>query len=185
MVVTAILAIFVIRYRWRWSWHATLGLMLPLLVLDVIFLGANSLKIMEGGWLPLAIGAFIVLLMWTWRAGTKQVRDKVQRLEVPLKGLIESLAKRSPHTIPGTAVFFTSEPESAPTALMHSLKHFKVLHEKNVILTLRTTDEPYTPDSEKLKLLQHNSQFTSLQISIGYMESPDVPSLLKLAEHSA
>ena len=182
MVVTAILAIFVIRNRWKWSLPATLGLMLPLLAIDAIFLGANSLKIMEGGWLPLAIGAVIVLLMWTWRMGTKQVRDKVQKLEVPLKGLIESLSKRPPHAIPGTAVFFTSDPDSAPTALMHSLKHYKVLHEKNIVLTLRTSDEPFTPDAEKLKLVKHNQHFSSLLATIGYMETPDVPRLLKLAE---
>ncbi len=182
MVVTAILAIFVIRNRWKWSWHATLGLMLPLLTLDLIFLGANSLKITEGGWLPLAIGAAIVVLMWTWRSGTRQVKAKLRKLEIGLQGLIESLEKRPPQTVPGTAVFFTADAESAPTALMHSLKHYKVLHEKNIIVTLHTSDEPYTAAAEKIKLTKHNKQFSSLLVTIGYMETPDVPKLLKLAE---
>lgn len=182
MVVTAILAIFVIRNRWKWSFPATLGLMLPLLTLDLIFLGANSMKIAEGGWMPLAIGAFIVLLMWTWRAGTRQVKNKVQKLEVPLKGLIESLNKRPPHQVTGTAVFFTSDAESAPTALMHNLKHYKVLHENNIVFTLQTSDEPSIPDNQKLKLTKHNKNFTSIVATLGFMESPNVPMLLKLAE---
>ena len=182
MVVTAVLAIFVIRNRWKWSMPATLALMLPLLALDVIFLGANSLKIMEGGWMPLAIAAAIVLIMWTWRLGTRQVAEKTSKMEVQLKGLVESLEKRPPHRIAGTAVFFTSDASSAPTALLHSLKHYKVLHEKNVILTLKTTDEPTVPDTDKLRITHHNAAFTSIVASLGYMEMPDVPKLLKLAE---
>jgi KUP system potassium uptake protein len=182
MVVTALLAIFVIRNRWKWSIPATLGLMLPLLALDVIFLGANSLKIAEGGWMPLAIAAAIVLIMWTWRLGTRQVAEKTRKMEVQLKGLVDSLEKRPPHKIGGTAVFFTSDASSAPTALLHSLKHYKVLHEKNVILTLKTTDEPKVPDANKLKITHHSPSFTSIVASLGFMEMPDVPALLKLAE---
>ena len=182
MVVTAILAIFVIRNRWKWSMPATLALMLPLLALDVIFLGANSLKIMQGGWVPLAIAVCIAGVMWTWRLGTRYIFDKTRKMEVPLAGLVESLAKHPPHSIAGTAVFFTSNPESAPTALMHSLKHYKVLHENNVVLTLRTTDEPTVVDAEKLKITRHDKNFCSIVASIGYMETPDVPRLLALAE---
>ncbi len=182
MVVTAILAIFVIRNRWKWSMPATLGLMLPLLALDLIFFGANSLKIVEGGWVPLMIAACIVLIMWTWRLGTRQVAEKTRKMEVRLKGLVDSLTKRPPHRIAGTAVFFTSDATSAPTALLHSLKHYKVLHEKNVILTLKTGDEPVVADASKLTITHHSPAFTSIIARIGYMEMPDVPVLLKLAE---
>jgi KUP system potassium uptake protein len=181
MVVTAILAIFVVRNRWKWPLPAALGLMLPLLAIDVIFLGANSLKVTSGGWLPLAIGAVIVVLMWTWRSGTRLLQEKTRKLDVPLAGLVASLAKRPPHKIPGTAVFFTADPNSAPGALMHSLKHYKVLHENNIVLTLRTSDEPYSSERNKLTVTRHNEQFVSVLATLGFMEMPDVPALLKLA----
>jgi KUP system potassium uptake protein len=181
MVVTSIMAIFVIWKYWKWPLWATLALMLPLLAIDVIFLGANSLKIIEGGYVPLAFGALLMILMWTWRRGSKILFDKTRKLEVPLNGLIESLAKRPPHCVPGTAVFFTSDPESAPTALLHSLKHYKVLHENNVVLTIRTSHNPKVPTEEKVKIEQLNERFSRVTVTYGYMESPDVPKALGLA----
>ncbi len=181
MVVTATMAIFVIWKYWKWSLASALALMMPLLALDVIFLGANALKIHEGGWVPLAIGAALMLVMWTWRRGTRILFEKTRRSEVPLKGLADSLAKRPPHRVAGTAVFFTSDPESAPTALLHSLKHYRVLHEENVVLTIRTSDLPTVPDSEKVKYMPLNDLFSSLIVTFGYMETPHVPKALALA----
>jgi KUP system potassium uptake protein len=142
MVVTASMAIYVVWKHWRWPLWAALAMMLPLLAIDVVFLGANALKIVEGGWVPLALGCLLVVVMATWRRGSRILFDKTRRLEVPLLGLVGSLAKRPPHCVPGTAVFFTSDPESAPTALLHSLKHYKVLHEHNAVLTVRASDLP-------------------------------------------
>jgi KUP system potassium uptake protein len=181
MVVTACLAIFVIKNRWKWSRGATLGLMLPLLGIDAVFLGANSLKIVEGGYVPLAIAAVLILIMWTWRTGTKQVQDKMSKMDVKLIDLVRTLANRPPHSIPGTAVFFTSNAETAPTALLHSLKHYKVLHDQNIVLTVKTTDTPTTDDFQKLRITKLSSNFMSIVAAIGYMETPDVPKLLELA----
>ncbi|MFO1123059.1 MAG: potassium transporter Kup [Hyphomicrobiales bacterium] len=181
MVVTATMAIVVIRKVWMWPLWAALALMLPLLALDAVFLGANALKIHEGGWVPLAIGGGLMLLMWTWRRGTQILFEKTRRSEVPLAGLADSLARRPPHRVAGTAVFFTSDPESAPTALLHSLKHYKVLHENNVILTIRTSDLPAIADSEKVKMTSINEMFRSLIVTFGYMETPHVPKALALA----
>ena len=182
MVVTACLAIFVIKNRWKWSLVATLSLMLPLLGLDIVFLGANSLKIVEGGYVPLAIAALLILIMWTWRTGTKQVQEKMKKMDVKLGDLIQTLVNRPPHSVPGTAVFFTSNPDTAPTALLHSLKHYKVLHENNIVLTVKTTDTPTTDDLQKLRVTKLSRNFTSIVAAIGYMETPDVPRLLELAK---
>lgn len=181
MVVTAMMAIFVIWKYWKWPLWAALAMMLPLLALDVIFLGANSLKVFDGGYVPLALGALLILIMWTWRRGSQILFAKTRRLEVPLSDLAKSLAKRPPHQVPGTAVFFTSDPESTPTALLHSLKHYKVLHENNVVLTIRTSDSPSVAPEERVKIEKLNDLFSRLIISYGYMETPDVPKALGLA----
>ena len=181
MVVTAAMSIFVIWRNWNWPLWAAVLMMAPLLAIDVVFLGANSLKILEGGWVPLVLGGLMLFLMWTWREGARLLSAKTRLSEVPLADLVASLGKRPPHSVEGTAVFFTSDPESAPTALLHSLKHYKVLHERNVILTIRTSDLPTVPDSEKLKMETLSPHFSRLEATFGYMETPNVPRILTLA----
>ncbi|WP_374329775.1 potassium transporter Kup [Aestuariivirga sp.] len=181
MVVTSTMAIPVIWRYWRWPLWAALLVMLPLLALDCIFLGANSLKIADGGWVPLALGGMMMLVMWTWRRGSRILLAETRKLEVPLADLANSLGRRSPHLVPGTAVFFTSDTESAPTALLHSLKHYFVLHERNVILTIRTGDLPVIADDDKLKFEKVDNLFSRLVITFGYMETPNVPRALGLA----
>src|SRR5205085_919415 len=131
MVVTAMMAIIVIRRVWGWPLIAALVLMLPFLFIDLTFLAANLLKVVEGGWMPLALGALVMAVMYTWRRGSRLLFEKTRRQEIPLESLVKSLEKKPPARVPGTAVFLTSDPASAPTALLHSLKHYKVLHEKN------------------------------------------------------
>jgi KUP system potassium uptake protein len=181
MVVTAFMAIFVMWKHWRWPLWASLLVMLPLLALDVIFLGANSLKIHEGGWVPLALGAALIVVMWTWRTGARIISEKTRKMEVPLADLVKGLGKRPPHCVPGTAVFFTSDPASAPTALMHSLKHFRVLHENNVVLTIRTSDMPTVSRAERIDINKLDDRFSTMVMTFGYMETPNVPKALGLA----
>ena len=181
MVVTSMMAIFVIWKYWKWPLWAALAMLLPLLAIDVIFLGANSLKVFDGGYVPLALGALVILVMWTWRRGSQILFDKTRKSEVPLVDLVKSIAKRPPHSVPGTAVFFTSDPESTPTALLHSLKHYKVLHENNVVLTIRTSDSPSVASQDRVKIEKLNDLFSRIIISYGYMETPDVPMALGLA----
>jgi KUP system potassium uptake protein len=178
MVVTAILAMFVIRNRWKWSIHTTLALMLPLLAIDLIFFGANALKIVEGGWMPLALGGFIMLLMWTWRTGTRQIAKVTQAMDAPIATVVKSLAKSSVHRIDGTAIFFTQTPDAAPTALMHSLKHFKGLHRSNIILSVKTADQPYVDAAERMTVTDLSADFAAIEMRFGFMESPDVPKAL-------
>jgi KUP system potassium uptake protein len=135
-VVTAMMALVVVFKGWRWPIWAAALLIGPFLAIDLTFLGANLLKVFEGGWIPLALGGVVMTVMYTWRRGTRLLFDKTRKSEVPLDSLVASLERKPPHRVPGTAVFLTSDPTCAPTALMHSLKHYKVLHEKNVILTV-------------------------------------------------
>ena len=125
---------------------ATAALIAPFLFIDLTFLSANLLKVFEGGWMPLALGAVVMTIMYTWRRGTAVLYRKTRRTETPIQSLLSSLERRPPHQVPGTAVFLTGDPTSAPTALLHSLKHYKVLHERNVILTVEVSHTPTVPE---------------------------------------
>ena len=181
MVVTALMAIVVIRKVWGWHLVAALALMLPFLLIDLTFLAANLLKIVEGGWMPLALGAVVMTLMYTWRRGSALLVLKTRKLEIPLDTLVASLEKKPPPRVPGTAVFLTGDPAFAPTALMHSLKHYKVLHEKNVILTIETADTPRVPVSERVRIEPVGETFSRVVLRFGFMEQPNVPKALAIA----
>ncbi len=178
MVVTSAMAIFVIWKRWRWPLWQVLLVMLPLLAIDVLFFGANALKILHGGWLPLALGFALCLIMWTWRQGSRILFDKTRKEEVPLKSLINSLERNLPPMVSGSAVFFTADPDSAPTAMLHSLKHYKVLHHQNIILTVRTSDQPVVQESERISITELSKHFTGVKVTFGFMETPDIPRAL-------
>jgi KUP system potassium uptake protein len=181
MVVTAMMAIVVINRVWRWSLIAALALMLPFLFIDLTFLAANLLKVVEGGWMPLALGSVVMALMYTWRRGSQLLFEKTRRTEIPLQSLIANLEKKPPHVVAGTAVFFTSDPDFAPTALLHSLKHYKVLHEKNVILTIATADTPRVPEVERVRMEPLGAMFSRVTLRFGFMETPNVPKALVIA----
>jgi KUP system potassium uptake protein len=181
MVVTAMMGFVVIWRVWRWSPIAAAALIAPFLFLDLTFLAANLLKVWEGGWVPLALGGFVMLLMYTWRRGSRLLFEKSRKLEFPLADLVSMLEKRPPQRVPGTAVFLTSDPVSAPTALMHSLKHYKVLHEKNVILTIETAPTPRIDPSERVRLEPISATFSKVTLRFGFMESPNVPRALAIA----
>jgi KUP system potassium uptake protein len=181
MVVTAMMGFVVIWRVWRWSPFAAAALIAPFLLLDLTFLAANLLKVVEGGWVPLALGSVVMLLMYTWRRGSRLLFEKSRKLEFPLKDLVAMLEKRPPQRVSGTAVFLTSDPLSAPTALMHSLKHYKVLHEKNVILTIETAPTPRINPAERVRLEQISATFSKVTLRFGFMESPNVPKALAIA----
>jgi KUP system potassium uptake protein len=181
MVVTAMMGFVVIWKVWKWSPLTAAALIAPFLFLDLTFLAANLLKVWEGGWVPLALGAFVMLLMYTWRRGSRLLFEKSRKLEFPLTDLVAMLEKRPPQRVSGTAVFLTSDPASAPTALLHSLKHYKVLHEKNVILTIETAPTPRIDPAERVKLEPISATFSKVTLRFGFMESPNVPRALAIA----
>ena len=181
MVVDGLLAFIVIWKFWHWPLWRVGVVVAPLVLVDVIFFSANLLKLLEGAWAPILFGASMVLLILTWRRGTSILADKTRRTEVPLNILLASLEKHPPHMVPGTAVFLTSQPDFAPTALLHNLKHNKVLHEHNVILTIITTDTPRVTDDNRVKITVLSPRFSLMALKFGYMESPNVPKALAVA----
>jgi KUP system potassium uptake protein len=181
MVVDGILGFVVIWKLWHWPLWRVIAIVAPLVLVDVVFFSANLLKLLEGAWAPILFGASMVLLILTWRRGTNILAQKTRRTEVPLDTLLASLEKHPPHIVPGTAVFLTSQPDFAPTALLHNLKHNKVLHEHNVILTIVTTDTPRVTEDERVKISVRSPRFSLVALKFGYMESPNVPKALAVA----
>jgi KUP system potassium uptake protein len=176
-----VLGFIVIWKLWGWRLWTALALMLPLIVVDTTFVLASTLKLFQGAWLPVLVGAALILIMVTWRKGTRLLAQKTRRVEVPFQPLIDSLEKKPPHIVPGTAVFLTSDPEFAPTALLHNLKHNKVLHEHNVILTIVNEDIPRVPVDERVQFTSVSRKFMQLVLHFGFMERPNVPKALGVA----
>ena len=175
MVVTTCLAYLVVRHRWRWSRPWAIALIAPFLTLDLIFFGANILRVVEGGWVPLVIAACIGFTIFTWVRGKSIVRMFEQRQSVPLADLAAALTRRPPERVEGTAIFLTGNPESAPGALLHNLKHNKVLHETNLIASVRTTDRPQVDPDDRCEIKRLDDNFSVVVLRYGFMESPDVP----------
>jgi len=181
MVVDGLLGFIVIWKLWRWpAWKAAL-LMVPLIIVDFTFFSANLLKLLEGAWVPLLFGVVMVMLILTWQRGTRILANKTRKTEVPLEALLQSLEKKPPHVVPGTAVFLTSDPEFAPTALLHNLKHNKILHEQNVILTIVTVDTPRVREDDRVTIAPVSQHFSRVSLRFGYMETPNVPKALAIA----
>ncbi len=181
MIVDGVLGFIVIWKLWKWKWWQAALLIIPLVVVDTTFLAANLLKLLEGAWVPVLFAGFMVLVMWTWRRGTRILANKTRRTEVPLESLLRNLEKKPPHRVPGTAVFLTSDPESAPTALMHNLKHNKILHEHNVVLTIVTADTPRVPEEDRVVMTPVSPHFSTVTLNFGFMEQPNVPKALAIA----
>jgi len=180
MAVTTLLAMIVVYRHWRWPLWATAALMTPFLAIDLVFLGANLMKLLEGGFVPLLIAGAMLLLMRSWMRGTSLLEEKAQQSDVPLRVVVDNLEKKPPTLVPGTGVYLTTQPQLAPVALLHMLKHFKALHEHNVILTIVTADVPRVPDSERIEMFEINGLFRQVTMSFGYMEEPNVPYGLSL-----
>jgi len=181
MVVDGVLGFVVVWKLWQWPLWRSLALIVPFFIVDITFFSANLIKLLEGAWVPILFGTSMVLLILTWRRGSGILVNKTRRSEVPLETLFRSLEKKPPHIVPGTAVFLTSDPEFAPTALLHNLKHNKVLHESNVVLTVVTGDTPRVPESERVRIAPVSKHFSRISLKFGYMEQPNVPKALALA----
>ena len=180
MVIDSLMAFFVVWRYWKWQlWKAAL-LMVPLLLIEQAFFVANVLKIPEGGWLPLAVAGLLCMLVLTWVRGSKSLMRATRKDEADLEWLVRKLEAKPPHRVAGTAVFLTGDPTSVPTALMHNLKHNRVLHERNIILTIRTEDTPRVPRHERIEIERVADTFIRVIAHYGFMETPSVP---KIIEH--
>jgi KUP system potassium uptake protein len=181
MVADGIMGFVVIWKLWNWRAATAAAVIVPFVVVDMTFFSANLLKLLEGAWVPLLFGAAMAGTIWTWRRGSGILIQKTRRIEVPLDDLIRSLEKRPPHIVKGTAVFLTSDPSFVPTALLHNLKHNKVLHEHNVILTIETAQTPRVDLSDRFRMEKISDKFSKVRLRFGFMEQPNVPKALAIA----
>jgi KUP system potassium uptake protein len=178
MLLSTVVLYVVARRLWKWRWAQVLTLLVPISFVDVVFLSSNLLKIADGAWLPLAFGAGLVVVMWTWSRGVRILTEKTRLDSPPIGELIQMLARKPPHRAPGTAMFLTANPDLAPVALMHNLAHNKVLHERNVLLTIETAETPRVSQEDRVRIESIGTDFRRVTLRYGFMESPNVPKTL-------
>jgi KUP system potassium uptake protein len=178
MILTSLIAFFVIWRMWGWSLWMVALLIVPILFIEQAFFAANMLKLLEGAWVPLLMAACIGLVMVTWVRGARLLAKQTRKNEADLDWLLRKLEAKPPHRVPGTAVFFTADPTAAPTALMHNLKHNRILHERNIILSIRTEDVPRVPRYERVTVDRVTDTFIRVVARYGFMETPSVPKIL-------
>ena len=180
MLVTTLLTYFVLRYRFGYPLWICAGATGCFLAIDVVFFAAAAHKVLEGGWFPLSIAAAVFAMMTTWRRGRERLRERLLAGSPPLGGFLATLLAHPPQRTPGTAVFLTSSPEVTPNALLHSLKHYKVLHERNVFLTVMFTETPWVPAAERVESERIAEDCWRVTARYGFMEEPDVRSAIEL-----
>tara|TARA_R110001599_G_scaffold64023_5_gene179735 strand:+ start:38828 stop:40705 length:1878 start_codon:yes stop_codon:yes gene_type:complete len=182
MTVTTILTFFVIRYRWGYN--------LPLCILatgffftiDIAFLSANMLKLFHGGWFPLLLGAFLFIMMLTWKRGRELVFESLQKHAIPLQDFLTSLFLSPPERVPGTAIFLRGESDGVPHAMLHNLSHNKVLHERVVFLTVHMKDEPYVAAEDQVRIEFLGDECYQMNVTYGFKNVPDIPGAMYLAK---
>ena len=185
MVITSWMAFFIIFKLWGWSLWKAAALIAPLLLIEQAFFVANMLKVVDGGWLPLAIAASVGLTMATWLRGSRILQRRTRKTEADLDWLIRKLEAKPPHRVPGTAVFLTSDINSAPTSLMHNLKHNRILHERNIVLSIKTNDVPRVLRSERVEIDRLNETFVKVTAHYGFMETPSIPKIFEQCRRKA
>jgi KUP system potassium uptake protein len=180
MVISSMLMFFVVWKLWRWKLWQAVALILPMLMIEQVFFAANMIKVLEGGWLPLTLAAILAVIMGTWVRGAGILSRYTRKNEAELDWLVRKLEAKPPHRVAGTAVFFTADLDFAPTSLMHNLKHNRVLHERNVILSIRTEDTPRVARHERVTVDRANDTFIKVVARYGFMETPSIPKILEV-----
>jgi KUP system potassium uptake protein len=175
MVITTILFYAVERRRWKWRRWPALLLCAVFLTVDVAFFGANLIKVAHGGWFPLAVALVVFTLMTTWKTGRRVLSDRLRRSTVPLRPFLQGLALEPVLRVPGISAFMYSNPHGVPPALLHNLKHNRVLHDTVIILTVETQEIPRVPVAERLQVEPLDHGFYRVILRYGFMEEPDVP----------
>lgn len=184
MLITNFLAIAVAIRLWDWSpLRAVLGA-LPFICIDLGFFLANSVKIPDGGWFPLVFGMAIFILLTTWKRGRELLGERLAADAMQLQPFIANIVEGGVQRVPGTAVFLTAEPESVPHAMIHSLKHYKALHEQIIILSVKVLDVPYVPIDDRLIIRRLASNFAQVVVQYGFKDEPDIPAALALASEA-
>ena len=175
MTMTTLLALVVARKQWKWNWFAVIVVGAFLLTVDLAFFGANALKIAHGGWFPLVLGVVVFVMMTTWRRGRELVVREIKQSGLALEPFIDNIHEHPPLRVPGTAVFLTANLDAVPHALLHNLKHNKVLHERNVLLTVEMLETPLADAQERIDIRPLNGEFYCLSLRFGFAEDPNIP----------
>ena len=178
MVITAMLLHVVMTERWKWPIVAATAITTTFLIIDVTLMGANLLKVMRGGWLPLGVAALVFTLMTTWKTGRRLVAERLTARAIPVSDFMASVAATRPTRVTGTSVFMTAQPQGTPPALVHNLRYNKVLHEHVVILTVTTTHTPYVGFEEQVEVENLGQGIYNMKVRYGFMQDPDVPAAL-------
>jgi KUP system potassium uptake protein len=175
MAIDTVLTMIVARGMWHWSRTMVILSGLLLLVIDLSYFGANTLKIPDGGWFPLVLGVLLFTVMTTWRRGRELVVREIKQGGLALAPFIENMTEHPPIRVPGTAVFLTANQEAVPHALLHNLKHNKVLHERNVLLTVAILETPVADAEERIQISPLSDDFYNLELRFGFAEDPNIP----------
>lgn len=178
MAIDTLLFFFAARRLWNWPWWAAAMICVPALLIESSFFGANALKIMHGGWFPLAVGLGLFTLMATWKRGRQLLWERVRSSSIPADKFIESIERRQPSRVEGTAVYMAGNSDGTPLALLHNLKHNKVLHRRIVFLTIQVDEDPRVANDERVEIEKLPHGFWRVRARFGFFEDPDVPSVL-------
>jgi KUP system potassium uptake protein len=183
MLITNLLVFVVARELWGWKLWQAFFCVLPFVLIDLAFFLANSTKIVAGGWFPLAFGLVVFAVLTTWKRGRELLHQKLGQDAIDLAPFIQSLALGGATRVFGTAVFLTGRPQGVPRAMLHSLKHYKVLHERMVIVTIRIFDVPYVPEIDRVEVADLGESFWQVTVQYGFKDEPDLPAALALCAH--
>lgn len=179
LVIDTLMAFFVVWKYWNWPLWRVIALMVPLLVIEQTFFAANILKVFQGAWVPVLVAFCLALIMFTWVRGYGLLSGVARRNETDLNWLVRKLEQRPPARVNGTAIFLSADVNVAPTSLLHNLKHNRVLHERNIILSIRTEDVPRVPRHERVQIDRTNETFIRVVALYGFMETPSIPKILE------
>jgi KUP system potassium uptake protein len=181
MVIDELLLFVVMKERWRWLLPLACAVTGTFLTIDLAFLGANILKVIQGGWVTLVVAGIIFTLMTTWKTGRRLLGERLTARALPLEDFVATVAAQAPVRVPGTAVFMTAQPRGTPPALAHNLRYNKVLHEQVILLTITTAQVPYVAPEDRIVFETLGYGLFNVRAQFGFMEDPDVPDALLLA----
>lgn len=179
MTITTLLAGAIAFNQWKWKAHKVVAVFLFFLIVDLIFLVANASKIADGGWLPLTVGIVVFTLMTTWRRGRQILRQRMHQKSLPFTQFLQQLQNEPPACVKGVAFFMTGDPDGTPPALLHNVKHNKVLHTKNVLMTVLTEDSPTVPKKDRVHVELIDKQFSRVTAHYGFMETPRISEVIR------
>jgi KUP system potassium uptake protein len=179
MLITTTMTFFVVRYAWKYPWSLVMLATGFFFLVDFAFLSANIVKVFDGGWFPLLIGALMYTLMVTWKQGRRLMAERLRDESIDLPSFLESVFISPPTRVPGTAVFLVSDQGMTPNAMLHNLKHNKVLHERNLFVTVRHHEVPWIAKDKRCDIEPLGNDCWQVTVHFGFKNEPDVPDALE------